>query len=201
MTRNTTNLLKKFKKERDESFRIIRKINSINPPLSQKYKFAIFEVSFLKIYIAWEKFIENSFVSYARGAKNSKGRNITCFLKPNTTDITYKIINFGQAYSTWSYDKLMKKANVFFKNGEPYAQALRPMSSQLKDIQKIRNRIVHSSEHSEEDFKTLIRSKIRHAPPKITPGEFLGKIESGTNLTFFQYYTDFLGLAAEEIVN
>lgn len=197
---NVTSIRNRFNSEIEKSFTLIRVIANIKPKLHQKYVFLVVELSFLKVYIAWEQFLEDTFVNYIMGRKTRKGYKVKSFVNPKNFIHAKGIINEGRNYSKWDYDEVIRKSLLFLKNGYPYKNTLQPISNYLKEMSYIRNSIVHGSSHSMERFKSIVRSKIKYAPAKITPGEFLLKIESKTKKTFFQHYTDFVVDASKKIV-
>lgn len=195
-----TPISKRFNSEVTKSFKLIKIVNEIKPPLKPKYIFLIVELSFLKIYLAWEQFLEDSFVKYMMGGTTASGYKVKSYVNPKNFVHTQEIINEGKNYSKWDYDEVIRKASHFLINGGPYKKTLQPIYSYLKEMSDIRNSIVHGSRYSIERFKSIVRSKIKYAPPNITPGEFLLIIESKTKKSFFQYYTDSLVDASKKIV-
>ena len=172
-----TPLRKRFDSEMKKSFDLIAKINQIKPPLPSKYVFSIVELSFLKTYLAWELFLEESFIRYMIGGKTSTGYKVVSYVNPKTRLRAREFIKEGKNYANCTPDEIIRKANLFFKE-EPYGMTLRPIISQLNEMKCIRNRITHGSHHSNEKFKSLVRSKASYAPNGITVGAFLLKIES-----------------------
>ena len=195
-----TPISKRFNSEVKKSFNLIKIVYNRKPPLKPKYVFLIVELSFLKIYLAWEQFLEDSFVRYMMGGTTKSGFKIRSYVNPKNMVHAREIINEGRNYSKWDYDDVIRKTSHFFVNGGPYKRTLQPMFSYLKEMSDIRNSIAHGSNYSIERFKSIVRSKIKYAPPNITPGEFLLIIELETKKSFFQYYTDFLVDASKKIV-
>ncbi len=196
---NVSPLRKLFNSEIKKSFDLIAKVNELKPPLQQRYVFLIVELSFLKIYLAWEQLLEETFIRYMTGGKTFKGYKVSSYVSPKNYIHAQELINEGKEYSNWTPDEIIRKASLFFKK-EPYKNALKPIIQQLNEMKCIRNRIVHGSHHSNEKFKSLVRSKISYAPVGITAGDFLLKMESETKKTFFEFYTDFIVNASKKIV-
>jgi len=196
---DVTPLRKQFNSEIKRGFDLISKINKLKPSLPQKYVWLIVELSFLKIYLAWEQFLEETFLRYAMGGKTSTGYKVTSYINPRDKVHAQDLINEGKEYSNWTPSEVIKKASRFFKR-EPFRNALRPIITELDEMRTIRNKIVHGSSYSNEKFKTLVRSKISYAPRGITAGEFLLKTETNTRKTFFEFYVDFIINASKKIV-
>ena len=67
-------------------------------------------------------------------------------------------------------------------------------------MKTIRNAIVHRSTKSREKFKTLIRNKLGHARPGITPGEFLSTNSNTPNVLYITHFRKILEAVSERIV-
>jgi hypothetical protein len=89
---------------------------------------------------------------------------------------------------------------MFLRDGEPYAQALANVSSDLADMVKIRNRIAHRSERATAEFLELVRRKLGHVPQGMSPGRFLRGTDAGATVRRLDAYLVQLRLTAAAIV-
>ena len=187
-----------FEVQVKESFNLIKAINNSKSGLKKQYKLTIVELAYLKIYLAWEQFLEETLLGYMMGGQSAKGYKVSSYVFPKNYSHALDIINQGRDYSIWTPDVVIRKANQFFKR-HPYVRILNPLIRYLNEMKCVRNAIAHSSKTSREKFKTLVRSRIGYASYKVTPGHFLAKSPSVAAPTFFEYYTSFLINASKKI--
>ncbi len=90
---------------------------------------------------------------------------------------------------------------VCFEEGKPFAAGLDPVTTELEDINTIRNAVAHNSRRALDQFKSLVRRKFTTAPLDITPGGFLlAAISGNPGVTYFSYYCNRLRIAARRII-
>ena len=179
-----TSLRNRFNSEIEKSFRLIQIITSNRVKLSKKYVFSVVELSFIKICVAWEEFLENTFIGYSMGQKTQRGYDAKSYINPKNINHAKEFVHEGRKYSNWNeIDELKRKARRFFKR-DPYNPALSTINAELGEVKEIRNAIAHGSRHSKEKFKSVVRSRLGYLPSGITIGDFLFKMESQTGKTF-----------------
>jgi len=162
----------------------------------------ITELAFLRVFIAWENFLEGSFIRYSIGASSPSAYKPVVLASPQNLGHALDLISSGRDYVPWnSASEVIKRSVMYFQNGEPYRRALEPAIVDLNDMNTIRNRIVHKSTKSKDQFNHFIRRKYGHGISGMTPGRFLlaPAINSVQN-TFLQYYLEVLGAASNLIV-
>jgi hypothetical protein len=109
---------KEFKQQIKGSFKLIQSIGQISLPQEEIY--LIYELSFLKIFLAWEWFIEKTFILYMISKKANKGS----YVNPKNEKHAYDFVREGRDYVDWtSPDVVIRKAKIFFKDGKPYKNA------------------------------------------------------------------------------
>jgi len=135
----------------------------------------ITELSFLRIFIAWENFLEESFIRYLVGAKSPSGYIPKRTVSPSNMEIAKKILSGERKeYIRWnSASEVVARAEIYFKDGEPYANAIRGATIDLDDMNIIRNRITHMSSTSKTKFNNFVRRRFGHGKSGMTPGRFL----------------------------
>lgn len=152
----------KFRESRSGTYRPIRKLTA----------YSIVELSFLKFYISWENFLEQTFVRYMCGGANSSGYSPVRYVQPRTIKHAFNMIRQERRYIDWTAsDVVINRALLYFRDGEPYASAIGSLP-ELEEMRKVRNRIAHRSEYSERAFVVLSTTKARtlserHDPWKI----------------------------------
>lgn len=201
---------KEFENQVKKSFELLRSINDVKtaytrstPRISQKDVNLVVELSFLKIFLAWEQFLENSFLRYMLGGETARGFKPKRCVFPYNLDHALKIVSEGKDYPKWETPSdVIRKSDLFFRDGKPFKDSLYPIIGKLNDMQTIRNSIVHMSSNSQEKFKSLVRNEMNYAPKNISPGRFLLSNKTSLNppVTYFQFYSDILMSTSKKIV-
>ncbi len=187
-----------------KSFNLIKSMEEIRSTkinskcqIKQTEFYEVVELSFIKIFIAWEQFLEKVFIRHLGSQKNSK---VKSYIKAKNLNHAYKIVKENKPYPDWTNkDVVLRKANLFFKDGEPYRTALSLIASDLEDIKTIRNSIVHMSNNSQEKFKSLIRSSLNRSPSGMSAGKFLLTIKNRPGETYMEHYSNILISTAKNI--
>ena len=165
--------------------------------------YMIIENIILTVYSSWEKFLEDTFISYMQGNISENGTAITVYVSPTSDDHAYNLIKNVTTYPDWTdVNKIMINAGNFFENGGPF-QLLLTLKGDINAVKKIRNAIAHTSRKAREDFENLVRGKVGHLPNDITPAKFVSEYKTGNRRadpTFFEYYVNFLKDSAAMLV-
>lgn len=175
------------------------------PKFTQRHRDMIVELAFLKAFLAWEAFLEESFVLYVWGKPPPRGAPPKCIYQPprNRQLVEQLIVPEGKDYVDWTNVNIVTtRAMRFFAGGEPYSRTLRPHQSFLDNMRFIRNAIAHSSTHSWDKFQRLVREELRTAPPHLTIGGFLVTTIPGSSPpeSFLEDYLYYLKFIAGQIV-
>ncbi|MGC8622216.1 MAG: hypothetical protein ACP5U0_09905 [Caldisphaera sp.] len=174
-----------------------------NSNLEKRYKEEFAEYSFLKVYIEWETFLEDSFFSYLLGRKAKSGYKMKCYVKPKDLDHAKKIIASKPTnkYESWNYIEVDKRADLFFKENR-YSMAFSNTKQWLEGMTKIRNHIAHRSEKTKNEFEQVVRDRLQGGtvPRNITVGKFLLTEDPNSNTTIFKWYVDGLVNASKIII-
>jgi hypothetical protein len=205
---NLASTLRTLKQRIDEATKLVSRIQQLQQThraksyISKTHHEMIIELSFLRSFIAWETFLEQSFILYLLGKKSPKGYAPKRYVLPQNYKHAMEISLSGQPYADWTaVDVVIRRAERFFKKGEPFASLLKLRMAQLNDIKIVRNAITHSSIYSKEQFRKLVRRELSFYPPDLTPGGFLN---TGTpNLRsriFLEHYLDVILESAGAIV-
>lgn len=134
----------------------------------------IIEQAFIKVFIEWELFLENSTIAYTLGECSTKGVSLKCYIFPKDEEHANQLIKGAALYPDWSnMEAVIELEKSLFEDGFPYVRALQGFSSKYKEMKKVRNHIAHQSIKSSEAFKSLIRGVLSASDVGITPAEFL----------------------------
>jgi hypothetical protein len=182
---NVPGLVDTFERDLRKSIALVDSVQELRFPAAAQKRFPalpylqvtlIAELAFLRCFLAWETFLEGSFVCYLGGKTACDGTAFSSYLAAPTDARVRSIIVAEQAkgYVSWaSVDSVRKRASVYLQDGEPYASALDSADTVLKDMTTIRNRIAHRSPSASRKFLSLVQSRHGTIPRGITPGRFL----------------------------
>ena len=171
-------------------------------PISQRQMLIILELAFLQLFLAWEDFLEHSFVRYICGAKTASGYAPSRYVRPPTMrDAQNMICQPRRPYADWTdVEDVIRLANVYFKNGEPYESGLRPLLVDLRHMTVIRNSIAHRSEQSHLQLEDITRGLVGYVPRALTAGVLLKRTVPGEPHTFLEKYCEVVRTAAQRII-
>lgn len=156
----------------------LKRKNQLNPTHAHK----IIELAFLSIVSAWEEFLGATFIRYLCASTSPSG--YTPSLNPgmqqqtlgNAVKALYKKMK-GRDFkegedhlSLTNIDWLIKTANHFFVDGEPYATILTDNKPQLSTAQIARNRVAHDF----EDCKIKFNQEVKKHRGKLRSGYSVG---------------------------
>ncbi len=203
-------LVKNLNEAEQLAFNATRWISISTPPgvarFSVRHKDIVTELAFLRAFLAWEVFLEESFILYLLGKKPPRGRPPYRYVAPTTREIAEQLlIPEGNRYIKWATVSLVaSRAERFFRSGRPFSSALNSRTAMFAEIVKLRNAIAHWQSSAQDKFKDLVRNKTLTGtfPPNLTVGGFLSmRIPTSTPpVTFFEDYLNRVRIAADEIV-
>jgi hypothetical protein len=191
-------------KEIDKSFELLQTVNQLSH-LQIDQVHLIYELSFLKIFLAWEFYLEKSFILYMLGEETESGYKPRAYVIPRDEKHAYELIKGGRSFPDWlNLEFIREKSELFFENGSPFKDVLynnQTIKEGLQMMKIIRNRIVHISQKTQQEFSNLLRNEFGH-DSGIGPGEFLKKNEAKRqkSLSYIDYFKDILLTAANNIV-
>ena len=198
-------IYKNFNLTIKKSFEWIQVINDLSNIRDSKIKkehiYFAYELAFIKIFTGWERFLQDSFISYMTGSSIVQYKP-KLYLKRIRKDHALKILSGTEDYPDWSkIEEVYTLAQLYFVDGEPFMLALQQIETYFNDMKKIRNAIVHISSKSEEKYQGLVRARMSSYHPAISPGEFLRlPCRKGGTVTFLEFYVSYLETASNKII-
>ena len=193
----------------EDSLDLIRTVNAIisqpgfSVNLSSEQRDFIVEWAFVKVHAAWESFLESCFIAYMLGVQTVSGFTPRRYVFPNDEQHALNMILGDREYFPWTAPAAVRKQSIlYFEDGQPFRQILESTTTELQEMNTLRNAVVHRSQVATEKFQSLVRDKILTAPPDISPARFLLETKSGTRRgrTYFSYYCDKLRVVANKLV-
>lgn len=171
------------------------------PHISRAGAESITELAFLRSCIAWEAFLEESFILYFIGRSAPRGHAPRRFAFPPSRRAAEEWVKEGRNFASWSEPSVIDRARRFFRNGSPFIPALRSRQNGLDEMRTIRNAIVHGSGDCRKKFETLARNKLGTLPPRLKVGGFLNHTANpNPPQSFLESYLGILETVAQQIV-
>ena len=174
------------------------------PYITRKRRDSMTELAFLRAFVGWEVFLEESFILYLLGQKPPRGRPPNRYtFPPDLRAATEWVVPEGREYARWNIaTQVAIRADRHFRSGGPFASVLRRNQNTLDEARFIRNAIAHDSESAYERFEQVVRNALGTLPPRLTVGAFLGAFVPGTAppVSFLEYYIEKIDFAARQIV-
>jgi hypothetical protein len=169
--------------------------------LRRRTIYLITELAFLQIFLAWEDFLEESFVRYMCGGKAASGYRPNLYVSPSCLDHAYDILRGQKAFIEWSNaGEVLRRARLFFRDGEPYDPAIAGALQEFEEMRILRNGIAHHSATANGQFENLARALLGYRPRGLVPGLLLASVHSASGQTFLRRYSDIVKTVAAQIV-
>lgn len=167
---------------------------------SSKKEFVITS-AFLKMFIYWESFIEESFSKYLTGELSIDGTGVTCYISPNNREHALKILIGTQKYVDWANHEIVRRlAMLYLENGDPIASNIASISSELSDLKTVRNAAAHLSSTTRHQLDALSSRVLKRSITNTDVATFIMQLHPlDSNKTVLQYYQNLLDIAAENI--
>ena len=180
MSRSATSLsdklaarLRTFEKSRKKIERLLRSGHVTRHDVNLFY-----EGIFLKTITSFESFLEELFIGLLTGGIEP-GRNVRLRAQFKSSVIARDITFGGRAYVDWlPYDHTEKRANAFFRRGQPFSRLDRCDKRELDRMLTIRNSIAHQSRAARTKFNDNVLASIPLLPSERTPAGFLRSVLS-----------------------
>ena len=195
-------VLKEFKDDVDSCGRLLLGVRGAGFPFFQVELFA--ELSFLRLYVSWEAFLEESFSRFLCGARGTSGAIPTSCVKPDSIDHAKSILvglDRGGRFADWSKrETVVARASLFFRHGTPFSAPLTAAARDLDDMRAIRDCIAHKSRASKDSLAKIVQRRTGLAH-KYSAGRFLLKRPAppGGPATYLDFFANTLILIAEHI--
>jgi hypothetical protein len=163
----------------------------------------ITESAFLKMFIAWESFLERSFILYLTGNLSITGKTVTRYASPIDEEHAHHILIGVMKYVDWSNPDIIRKfAKLYFDSGEPYESAISSIFSDLMDLRTIRNSSAHISSTTAKNLDGLASRKLKKPSAGIKVYDLILALDPDIpGNTILKSYQDILDTAAELIAN
>ena len=157
--------------------------------------------AFLSLFMAFEHYLECSFICYMMGQSGINGNRFSVFVNPQSEENAINILKGINRFPDFTNrDTIVKLASNLFSNGGPYVY-LNAINADFADMKSIRNAITHISIESIQSFQRLVRTKLGSLPPHFDTSLFLNTMIPNNTKTFFMHYRDIVIGAIDHISN
>lgn len=159
--------------------------------------------AFLKLFIAWEGFLEKSFIAYLTGGASIDGSLVTKYVNPTDYEHAHKILIGTQKYVDWANNEIVNKiASIYFEEGEPFKTALNSISTDLSDLRVIRNASAHISSTTQNKLDAVASRVLSSNVTGISVSGFVTRVsKEDASKTVLQMYQLKLDITAENIAH
>lgn len=158
----------------------------------------VVESAFLKIFIAWETFLENCFLSYSMANPSMSGLVYVRYARPLDEAHAGKMVVGTQKFIDWSNPtNILTYSKLYFESGEPFRSVISSINEDLLNLKSIRNAAVHLTSTTKTPLEALAARILGNPSPGISVSDLLLNIhpDSATNETVFAKYTKMLDAA------
>lgn len=162
----------------------------------------ITEAAFLRVFMTWESFLEESFLAYMLGKNSITGLTIIRYVLPRDIGHAREFVTGTLRYPDWSNPDTVKKlALVYFELGEPFKTTLNSIHSDLMDIKTIRNSAAHLTSATSTKLDAVALRKLQKPVIGISVYDLiLARDPTSTiNETILQTYLNKLTAGAKKI--
>lgn len=164
----------------------------------------IVDSAYMKIFISWQLFLENSFIQYMLGERSILGNKITCYVHPLDEKHANELLRGNQKYFDWSNTLYIKRLyKLYFGPNNPFEIFISSMESDLKDLNTIRNAAAHLPSTTQTQLDSLGSRKLKRPCNNVKVYDILLAFDpdSTANETILTTYLNKLDICAEGIAN
>ena len=201
--RQTLNEFRSSILESNDNFVTAYQVDNIgNYVFDKAMRILITEASFLKIFISWEHFLEQTFIKYLTGKKSVTNNKVSSCLKRVDLNRAADILKGTNKYIDWSNpDIVLRLAKLYFGATSPYSDHLNPIKTDLFDLRTIRNSAAHLSTTTNKSLDSLASRILKENKSKINVADFILSMIPETTTIVVDFYITILDITAENIAN
>jgi len=163
----------------------------------------ISESSFLKLFIAWEHFLESCFIDYLMNEQSILGNRPAKFANPIDPNHAQELLIGTQKYVDWSNPEITRKlSKIYFHQGYVFNTQLGAIQTQLFDLKTIRNSAAHLSSTTSSKLDALSSRLLNTNCQNYSAYDLLFSIDpTNPGQTILDTYINTLDVSAEIIAN
>jgi hypothetical protein len=146
----------------------------------------------------WESFQEDCTIAFMSGRLRIDGKSVACFLRADDEERARILLHQDRRFVEWTdVDKVIERWDRLFRPPSLLVGAVKPATTEMRQMAVVRNAIAHSSHHATERFKDLLQKQFGGKPSIGRPSQFLyAKYPPDPARTYFDRYADVLEVVA-----
>lgn len=173
--------------------------------LPQNARDFINDSAFLKIFIAWETYLESVFLKFLLGEPSILGTFLVRYATPLDTLHGNNMLIGKQKYVDWSDPATVKLfANLYFLTGNHIDAFINSIYSELLDLKTIRNAAAHLTSTTSGKLDSVASRILGSPQTNITVSQLIFSIDPSAapaGTTVLSIFLSKLEIAAEGIAN
>lgn len=157
----------------------------------ENFRSFIIESCVIKLYIAWEEFLEECFTCYSMAEPSISGLQYVRYSTPPNREHAKRMPIGNQSYIEWGNpNAVLTLCKLYLQNGEPLRSAIASVNQDLLDLRTIRNAAAHLSTTTKAAFESAASRILGRSSNGITVSDFLllQHPASAVNDTVFMHY-------------
>lgn len=176
-----------------------------NYKIAANLRIFVSESAFLKMFVAWETFVESSFIDYLINEESILLRRPAKWATPIDRKHANQIVIGNQKYMDWSNPEIVRAmSKIYFHQGYVFDTALSAINTDLMDMKTIRNSAAHLSSSTSDKLDGLASRILTTPCINYTAYRLLFSIDPRSGAaaqTVLNRSLTLLDIAAEQIAN
>jgi hypothetical protein len=160
---------------------------------------ALYETAFLRVFLRWENFLEESFLRYLCGYASHAGPATLRGNKFNSLSLASSMLLGTRDFVPWANPNIViARSHTFIDHGL-HEIVLSSSLSRLEAFNWIRNRVAHASDYARQRFDAATTILVGRRIPSSSPGRFLREPSTPNQLStwLFTITQELKSLAAQ----
>lgn len=134
---------------------------------------ALYELAYLRLFLAWEHFLEETFTRLLCGHVTAAGPPTLIQAKfPNLNAARIAILH-GQDFVSWANPAAVERRSRAFFTAGTHELVIQSSRARISAFNSVRNRIAHKSTFSQQEFDGASMLLAGRRYPASAPGRFL----------------------------
>jgi hypothetical protein len=169
-------------------------------PLDQRE--LITQAAFVRIFVAFEEFLEKSFEHYGMGGQSLAGNTATCYAAAPSAQHLQRMFIGLLRFMDWSTpEKVRELAGLYFANGEPFDSPIAAVDTTLRDMKTVRNAASHVSTTTTAQAEALYARWTSQPLAGATAYQVLTALGTTTGTTFMTHAEQVLRGVVMQVAN
>lgn len=162
----------------------------------------IYEMAYFRVYLAWEEFLEQTFVRYLAGYSSAVYSPV--FVQssgPSSLATAWTIYLGGKKYKLWHDPQIVVQRSTIFLGAAPHEVVIQSAISDLQNFAAIRHRIAHAQENAKDSFNDACVALVGHKVKGAKAGHLLRRQTVSASASGHPVSVSWLARIANEYVS